>query len=76
LGSGQRPEKVEYLCLKRFFMKTKDLNLLELKELKEKDVKMTNGGWISLALAIAGATIYIYNNKDDFAEGFKEGFNS
>jgi hypothetical protein len=54
-------------------MKESDLKKMQLIELTPQEYKNKNGGWIQLALAIAAAAIYIYNNADDFVEGFKEG---
>jgi hypothetical protein len=45
-----------------------------MKELTEFEMKNLNGGWLGVALAIIGAVIYLYNNKEDFVEGFKEGY--
>lgn len=54
-------------------METLELERLGLSELSIEVTKETNGGWWQAALAIIGAGIYIYNNADDFAAGFKEG---
>ncbi len=48
--------------------------ILDCDILSEKELQNLNGGWLALTIAIAGAVIYVYNNKDDFVEGFKEGF--
>ena len=47
------------------------LNNLGVQELDAKEMVEVDGGiaWI----AIVGAIIYVYNNRKDFAEGFKEG---
>ncbi len=46
-----------------------------LVNLNREQLVSSNGGGIGTALAIIGAGIYIYNNWDDFTEGFKEGWN-
>jgi lactobin A/cerein 7B family class IIb bacteriocin len=44
-----------------------------LSDLSKEDLKSVQGGWLPLALAIAGAAIYVYNEWDDFKAGFQEG---
>ena len=56
-------------------MEKKEFYKYDVIPLNEKDSKTINGGWITTAIAIASAIIYIYNNGDDFIEGFKEGYN-
>ncbi|MGM0530501.1 MAG: lactobin A/cerein 7B family class IIb bacteriocin [Bacteroidota bacterium] len=56
-------------------MEKLDLENYEVVSLDEKEIRKNNGGWIATAVAIASAAIYIYNNGDDFIEGFKEGYN-
>jgi hypothetical protein len=41
-----------------------------------EELRVTTGGWVALLLAVAGAGIYVYNNWDDFKEGFSEGLHS
>ena len=48
-----------------------DLNEFKVKELSSKDLKRFNGGWL---LWVIGTLIYLYDNKDDLIEGFKEGY--
>ncbi|MDD3567363.1 MAG: class IIb bacteriocin, lactobin A/cerein 7B family [Bacteroidales bacterium] len=52
-------------------MKELSLNNLGVQELDAREMVEVDGGfaWI----AVVGAIIYVYNNWDDFAEGFKEG---
>ncbi|GAO29423.1 lactobin A/cerein 7B family class IIb bacteriocin [Geofilum rubicundum] len=57
-------------------MKSLEFGNENLQELDPLEVKLTNGGGIGTALAIAGAIIYLYNNKSDMVEGFKAGWNS
>lgn len=52
--------------------KVKD-SVLVLSDLSKSQLVETNGGWIATLIAIAGAFIYVYNNSDDFIEGFKDG---
>ena len=54
--------------MKKFdsFKGFQELNVQELQEIE--------GGWWQPALAIAGVGVYLYNNKEDFARGFTEGF--
>lgn len=55
-------------------MKNLNLATYEVEEMSEMQMNEVNGGWIATAIAIAGACIYLYNNWDDFAEGFAEGW--
>lgn len=57
-------------------MKKLNLNSKIIHTMDYLDMKHSNGGEPSIAtcIAIAGAAIYVYENADDFAEGFKEGF--
>lgn len=55
----------------------KDLKFDGMTELQDAEVMEVNGGeWISLAIALIGAGIYIYNEWDDFAAGFNEGYDA
>lgn len=54
-------------------MKELDLKKMQLIELTPQEYQNKNGGWIQLALAIAAAVIYVYNNSEDLVAGFKEG---
>jgi len=56
-------------------MEKLDLKNYEVVSLDEKELENSNGGWIATVVAIASAAIYLYNNGDDFIEGFKEGYN-
>ena len=56
-------------------MKNLELEDYGVQEMENDKMQNINGGWIGTALAIVGAGIYIYNNWDDFAEGFAEGYN-
>lgn len=51
-----------------------------LTELEPSETILIEGGFIlaaiAAAIAIASAAIYVYNNAPDFAEGFKEGYQS
>ena len=54
-----------------------DLEQLGVQEMNAREIKETDGGFLQIiagAIAIAGAIIYIYNNADDFVEGFNEGY--
>lgn len=53
-----------------------NLNQKIMKELTEKECMEMNGGYVQFVIAVASAAIYLYNNWDDFAEGFNEGYNS
>lgn len=55
-------------------MKKFEVSALGLQELGGKDLRTNGGELISLAIALIGATIYIYNNWDDFVDGVKEGY--
>ncbi len=55
-------------------MKTLELESLGLTELTNSESVESNGGWWQVALAIAGAVIYVVNNADDFIAGVKEGY--
>ena len=59
-------------------MKFLDLNAYGVCEMNESQTRDANGGelLVGTVLAIIGACIYVYNNYEDFAEGFKEGWNS
>jgi hypothetical protein len=49
----------------------------ELKELSLDEQKDISGGNPLLAfIAVVGALAYLYNNKEDFVAGFKEGYES
>ncbi|MGF7138629.1 hypothetical protein [Roseimarinus sediminis] len=53
----------------------KNLELMGVRELDAVEMRNGNGGSIALAIAIAGACIYVYNNWDDLVAGVKEGYN-
>ena len=40
-----------------------------MQEMNVNEMQEVNGGWVALALAVAGAASYVYNNWDDFAWG-------
>ena len=46
-----------------------------MQEMNVNEMQEVNGGWVALALAVAGAAIYVYNNWDDFCVGVNEGWN-
>jgi hypothetical protein len=61
-------------------METKSLNIKELDYSETIDI---NGGFVIAilsviieAVAVATVAIYVYNNAPDFAQGFKEGYQS
>jgi len=54
----------------------KNLNDFGVQEIDDSERMEINGGSIALALAVAGACIYVYNNWDDFVAGVKEGYAS
>jgi hypothetical protein len=56
------------------FCTMKDLELMGVQEMDSEQLKV-NGGWLAGFLAVAGAAIYVYNNWDDFADGFHDGYN-
>jgi len=58
-------------------MKNFDLNALSVTEMNESQKRDVNGGVdIGTLIAIVGACIYVYNNFDDFKEGFQAGWDS
>ena len=48
----------------------------EFDSLTAKESKMINGGLLGVTIAVLSAIIYLYNNQEDIAEGFEEGFMS
>ena len=58
--------------------KVLDLKMPSVQELGREELREVEGGnplsAIAAAIAIAGACIYVYNNFDDFVEGYKEGW--
>ena len=46
-----------------------------MQEMNVNEMQEVNGGWVALALAVAGAAIYVYNNWDDFCVGVNEAGN-
>lgn len=46
-----------------------------MQEMNVNEMQEVNGGWVALALVVAGAAIYVYNNWDDFCVGVNEGWN-
>ena len=54
-------------------METKKFHVKELSLTEQADV---NGGFLLAFIAVMGAVIYLYNNKEDMIDGFKEGFES
>ncbi len=55
-------------------MKSLDLKQMGVQELDAKEMKSVDGGNLALGIAILGAAIYLYNNREDFIEGVKEGY--
>jgi hypothetical protein len=55
-------------------MENCELKKWGVQELNE-EMREVNGGVLPALIAIIGAGIYIYNNWDDFADGFAEGYN-
>jgi hypothetical protein len=57
-------------------MKNLDLNVYGVNKMRNAEMRNTNGGdgGVSIAIALIGAAIYVYNNWDDFVEGVKEGY--
>lgn len=63
-----------------------ETNKFNVRELSLSEQTQLNGGFFGIddaivaaalsCIAVLGAVIYVYNNKEDFVEGFKEGFNS
>jgi hypothetical protein len=41
-----------------------------------QESKRINGGLLGVTIAVLSAIIYLYNNQEDIAEGFTEGFMS
>ena len=70
-------EKGLSFCLKNSIMEImKNLeNSALMQEMNVNEMQEVNGGWVALALAVAGAAIYVYNNWDDFCVGVNEGWN-
>lgn len=61
-------------------MKSLDINAYGVKEMNKQEMVETNGGEGVLAIvgAIAGiiaVAVYVIDNADKLAEGFKEGYN-
>ncbi len=47
-----------------------------IENLSKKEMLEVNGGIDPITfITLAGAFIYVYNNADDFVEGFKCGYN-
>jgi lactobin A/cerein 7B family class IIb bacteriocin len=61
------------LNLKIKIMKKSESTKTQLIELNYNELTEVKGGFWQAALAIIGAAIYVYNNAEDFAKGFKEG---
>jgi len=47
-----------------------------LDPLSLKESRMIGGGLLGITIAVLSAIIYLYNNQEDIAEGFEEGFMS
>lgn len=39
-------------------------------------MKNINKKWLKIILAIILASIYLYNGREDFVQGFEDGYNS
>ena len=63
--------KFNFFEMRKLEFVDRDFNALTTEESKR-----IGGGWLSPTLALLSAIIYIYNNQDDIAEGFEEGFMS
>ena len=50
--------------------------LFEIKELELCDQRDINGGNPLAVIAVLGAVIYLYNNKEDLIKGIIEGYES
>lgn len=50
------------------------LNQPGVIELGRDELKEVDGGWIGVVLAVGSAYIYLYNNSEDWFEGFREGW--
>ena len=46
-----------------------------MQEMNVNEMQEVNGGWVALALAVAGGAIYVYNNWGVFCVGVNEGWN-
>ena len=57
-------------------MKNFNLSAYGVSEISKK-MQSINRGWVlaAIAIVIAGAAIYLYNNWGDFVDGFREGYN-
>ena len=71
-----------YVGVILIFKKKKEVGTLKnlensalMQEMNVNEMQEVNGGWVALALAVAGAAIYVYNNWDDFCVGVNEGWN-
>ena len=70
-------DRVDNLILiLKITMKTLNLTSYGVEEIKEVEMSEVNGGGLALVLGIAAVAIYLYDNRERFAEGFEKGFNA
>jgi hypothetical protein len=52
-----------------------DNEIIGIKELSLTEMKKIDGGiGFSLIIALIGVAVYLYDNREDLVEGFKEGY--
>ena len=73
--SGEEHVQVSGECNKKNTIMKNLENSALMQEMNVNEMQEVNGGWVALALAVAGAAIYVYNNWDDFCVGVNEGWN-
>ncbi len=56
-------------------MEKLNLDGLNVKQLSRCDAAKIDGGGFLGFVSIMGAAIYMYNNWDDFTQGFSDGWN-
>ncbi|WP_312923009.1 hypothetical protein [Empedobacter brevis] len=53
----------------------KNLEKLQLQELTIDEQVNIDGGWLKTVVGlVAGTAVYMYDNREKFYEGFKEGW--
>ena len=75
LSAGRLLDKYNLLTNKKNTIMKNLENSALMQEMNVNEMQEVNGGWVALALAVAGAAIYVYNNWDDFCVGVNEGWN-
>jgi len=70
------PKSLKRVGVKFTLIIMKKMEKYGLVDLEANELNVINGGGLGLAIAVLGASIYVYNNWDDFVYGLKEGFES